>query len=285
MIDANDLTIEQLEQELDRAARGEPVSIEDVEQEDTQEAGQEPEPTPEPEAEVEEQAEAEPASQETEAQAEEPKEPDYDKEHMQSMLAEFEARAKHWEQVAGRHGGEIGFLKQKLASMSQPRPQSSDQEFEAEEPSETVRQPQTRSDDTLKSWAVKRAAQDALAAFHQKHSDAQEALPKVAEYLQKIGYRPDDILYADDPATAERETTRVLEEAYWAVRADVEAARRAELAAQRAEQTAKAAEAKKKAAVSASGAMPPKKPQGKKLEDMTLEELEAAIQKETGGRW
>lgn len=274
MADPEDMTLEELEKALDQGGLPQPEPIEP-------EASEEPaEPTPAP---VE--TEAAPAQ---EAPAEPKAEEVTDQDILEARLAEYESRSKHFEQVAGKHAGEVGFLKQQLAELRQrlmATQASEDAGLYQPEPSQRPEPTPAPKSDAVASWAVAQAAQQAVAEFVGTHPDYPTIKDDIAAYLQQTGYDAAPILAAQDPLFAARETKRMLEESYWHIRAQKDAARKAELTTKRAEQKAAQVAAKQAASPSGSGATPPPKPKEKSVSDMSLDELEAAMRKETRGLW
>lgn len=269
-LDPEKMSQEEIEQALHDAAVG-AITDSDI-------AGEaEPEPQPEPEAPTPE-PEPEPQPEES-AQEPEVSEADI----LKAQLAEMEARAQHWERVAGNHAGKLGFLEQRLSNLEAAPVRQPETYEEAEIPAAPPAA--TDRDGSYKTWVVAQAIKSGVEDFRMEHPDAQEFNEGIATYLQESGYNPKMILESNDPLRAQLESKRILEEAYFAARAGKEAIRRSELVQKRADQIKNMEQLKKKSAPSASGNAPPPKPTQKSPQEMSREELDAALQEATGGRW
>lgn len=212
-----------------------------------------------------------------------------EREELIARLEATEAQAKKWEQVAGRHGGRMGFLENRLKALSQQPavPMNEDTEYgEQEQATQRPQRPAAPSTDPMTTWAVQQAMQSGVSEFRSKYPDSAEHDQAIGQYLNSQGYNTAPILESNDPSFAQNETRRVLEEAYWHVISDVRNARKAELAERRASQTEKLKAAKQRAAPSATATTAPPKPKAKSEADMSDEELDAAMRKATAGqRW
>ena len=271
MAEYNELSDEALEAALEASATAEPVAVpvEEAQPETTPEAASEPVAESEPAAEKE--PEPEPVPDEAEI--------------LRAQLAALEAQAKHWEQVAGRNAGELGYIKRQISELrgqqqARPAPEYAD---EAEPQSQPAPAP-NRNDD-LTAWAIQQATAQAAADWAARHPDHADLTPKMQEYWQKSGYNPSAVFDANSPIEAQREATRALDEAYWHAKASAAEAKRAELEQKRIAYQTSQLEAKKKAAVSATGSAPPPKPRPKSPSEMTDAALEAEMIRATGGRW
>lgn len=271
MSDYSELSDEALEAALEASASAEPVAV----------PAEEAQPEPDPEPASEPVAESEPAAE----KEPEPEPVPDEAEILRAQLAALEAQAKHWEQVAGRNAGELGFIKRQVAELrgqQQSRPTS---EFSDEaEPQGQPAPPPSKYDD-LAAWAIQQATAQAVSDWAAKHPDAAELAPTMQEYWQRSGYDPKAVFDANSPIEAQRESVRALDEAYWHAKAAAAAARKAELEQKRIAHQTSQLEAKKKAAVSATGSAPPPKPRPKSQAEMTDAELEAEMVRVTGGRW
>lgn len=254
-------------------------------------------PTPEPEPIEPVPAESIPAPEPVQeaapaAEPEKPAEPsqeDIEKELLRAQIEAIEAHSKKLEaKLTGREAGERGFIKQlqdrirRLEGGEQAEP-SPEPEYRAPSAAEIV-PADTR--DGFRAWAVQKASQEAVTNFMQSHSDIQGMEPDVVKYLQETGFDARNITQLDDPITAGREMTRVLEETYWHLKETRTRARVAELETRKADQVRGLEEAKRRAAPSASGA-PPAPPAPKRdLKDLSLSELEAKMSalRSSGGR-
>lgn len=209
---------------------------------------------------------------------------------LRAKLAEQEAHSKHWEQVASRHAGRMGYLEQQLAELrtahvGRPRREPDDDSGEDADAPVRVSSTPPPSPDKFGAWAVQRAIRDAGAEYVHQHPDYAEHIPKLSEYLVSIGYTSDALLTTSDPAAAERETIGLLREHHLHVQKERAAAHQKEMVERKAQQTAAQAKAKQQASPSASGSAPPPKPGPKAYKDMTLDELDQAMAQGTGGRW
>lgn len=248
---------------------------------DSELAGEaEPEPQPEPEPEAPPPDQTDEPVPEPEAEPE-PEVEVSEADILRAQLAEMEARAQHYERLAGSHAGKLGYLEKRLSNLESQPVRREYEDVEA-----TPQPPQsTPSDDGYKAWVIAQAVASGVQDFWREHPDTVDLQDGIKQYLEQTGYDPKSILESNDPLRAQRESKRVLEEAYFAARADKEAVRRTELQQKRADQIKNLEQLKKKAAPSASGHAPPPKPTQKSPNEMTREELDAALLEATGGRW
>jgi hypothetical protein len=260
-------SVDDLDAAIDALGRGESVNLVDetsVPQEPpppepppVQEPPPAPEPTPEPEV---------------------PAEPDLDQELLRAREAELEARAKHWEGIAGRHGSELGQLRKALQELQArvARPEQSEGAFEQDPPAPPV---PSRQDEAFKSWAIQQAAAAGEMEFRAAHPDAREYEADMKDYLVKSGFDAQSILLANDPAAAQRDVNRTFTDAYWAVKATRESARVAELRTKKAAQMASLEEAKRRASTTAAATPPTPPVKAKTIDEMSESELDAEIKK------
>ena len=244
----------------------------------------EPPPPPEPEPPP---AEPVPAEPEKADEAPPPAEPeiDYEAERLRLLTEELQAKAKHWESVAGRNAGELGFIKGQLRAIQDAQAQMRQIETDGGEPDNRPTAPAPSVPDGLAEWAVQQAVQQAVGSFESSHPDVKEVQTKMAEYINASGFDMRNVLAMNNPIEAQREVSRALEEAYWHTKAAITSARRVELEAKREAIQTKAATNKLKASVSATASSPPPKPKAKTEAEMSDEEIEAAMVKALGGRW
>lgn len=243
----------------------------------------ESEPTPEPESPVEPEPEATTEEVVPETPAPEP-EVDTEAERLRLLSEELEARAKHWESVAGRNAGELGFIKSQLKAIQAAQASAQGGDYVPSEP-EQGSTPPVPQRDGLAEWAVQQAVQQSVSGFEASHPDVTEIQDKMVEYIRTSGYDMQSVLSMTNPIDAQREMNRALEEAYWHTKAAVVATRRAELSVKREAIQTKAATNKMKASVSATASAPPPKPKAKTQDEMTDAELEAEMVRVQGGRW
>lgn len=270
--DLENMSLKDLERGMDEALNPPPVTP------------TEPEPAQAPEAQVEEAASPTPETpQEPQPEAQAPD----DMELLRSELSETLSRVKHFEQVAGRNAGENGFLKQQIARLESQlhSVRAGEDQGEYQRPQENAPPQPTIKSDPLTTWAIQQAVEKAGYLFTQANPDVGEHWQGMQEYMGKFNPDTNPILNSNNPMEAQEGATRMLQEAYWHVRANKEAARRQELLQRRADQTSKLAQAKQLASVSGSGSAPPPKPKEKSMDEMSFEELEREMLKQTGGRW
>jgi hypothetical protein len=272
-IDSSKLSDEDLESALQQSAGLAPPTF-DVD--DKEEAAPEPEqeaPVPDPVP-----AESEPAKPDDQI-------PDVEAERL-LLLQEIEAKAKHWESVAGRNAGELGFIKSQLKAIQAAQLASHQGEFpQQSEPEQGSTRPAVPVRDGLSEWAVQQAVAQTVNGFETSHPDVNDFKDKLVEYIKTSGYDMQTVMSMDNPIEAQREISRALEEAYWHTKAAILTSRRSELAAKREAIQTQAATQKMKASVSATGSSPPPKPKEKTVAEMTDTELEAELLRSSGGRW
>jgi len=266
MADLDDLSVEQLEAILnDTSKRAE------FEAEETVEAVV-PEPEPEPAAEVEQDT---PETVEAEGTTPEP-EQDLEKEARDAVIAELEARVRAQESRLGKFAGEADYWRKKAEGRPpEPRQEEPALDFSEDEPKPRPSVPMRR--DSTTAWVVTQAITAGANDFVAKNPEAGELQADMAAYLQSIGHDPSAVLESDDPIMAQRETYRVLDEAYWHVKAAKSAQLRADIETRKAEQFSRQKEAKARASVSASGSTQAARPKSKTLDEMSVEELGAIL--------
>lgn len=245
----------------------------------------EPLDIPEPGPESVEETEAPESEKEPETvQAKEPETEtvDLDAEILKAKLEALEAHNKMMEaKLSGREAGERGYIKQlqaKIKQLEDARLSNSEDDdsrsYEEPEPRKPRSMQQSSPTEAIGAWAVRNAVNQAASGFAARHPDMQELNDEIGGYIQNSGYNPESVLLSNDPIAAEREVTRVLEEAYWHVKAARRQSHIAELEKKRADQFRVLEDAKKKAATSGSGGTPPAPPPRKALSDLSLSELE-----------
>lgn len=260
-LDLSGKTTEELEQMMEADTDPVAPAPEPAAEPETPEPTPQPEPTPEPTPEPE--------------AAEEPTPEQIERDLLLQRLEQAEDERKKAEAIAGRHGGELGFLRQKVRELEQRFRQPEPDDALQPEPSEPVRPAPAR--DKIAAFVVSQAVPQAISRFESEHPDSVELGPSIAEYLKRNGFDMQAILSMDDPMEATRETDRVLSEAYYHARSERKAKIIAELTTKKAEQFARVQEAKKKAAVTGSGGSAPEPVREKAIEDMTPEELDAKM--------
>jgi hypothetical protein len=237
------MPMEDLEELIKGAALGGqaelPLEPEQAEEPETAEVG-EPEPEPEPEEAAAEDTEAEPEAEETEeevdAGVEVPGQLDYD--ILQAKLDEAIANAKHQEVTASRHGGEVGFLNQRLAALEAQNKQllarlqgqtvTEETTYEPTAPAPTVQAPPqappTLSDPNT-TFLVSQAIQLAGNAFVQAHpeviidGEGEQAGEKVLDPLfmkefARYEKEHSELALAPDPVVAGQRATHLLESTF-----------------------------------------------------------------------
>ena len=205
-------------------------------------------------------------------------------ERLRLLAEELEAKSKHWESVAGRNAGELGFIKSQLKAIQAAQAAAQAGEYVPSEPALGSTQPVPQRDG-LAEWAVQQAVQQSVSGFEASHPDVTEIQDKMVEYIKTSGYDMQSVLSMTNPIDAQREMNRALEEAYWHTKASVVATRRAELSAKREAIQTKAATNKMKASVSATASAPAPKPKTKTVDEMTDDEIEREMVRASGGRW
>jgi len=280
----DEMSLDELDAVLDGRA---PVVDEVSEGEETTEESVAEEVVEEPTAEVEE---VEATTEEATEEPEQPAEPEPEQQQIDES-AELRALAKKWEAVAGRHGGEIGYLKKANQTLKEQleqaiagRPQENEEDQEYAQPRRDPAPLPRAREDKIAQWATKQAISTTAAQFVADHPEYKDHINDLQQYMADSGI--DLSLAGDlDPETIQRDTNRILTEHYWHVRAKLDAAIVAERKAKRAEQTEKLPEAKRRAATTGSGARAAPKPREKTLDEMTLDELDKMLQTGTGGQW
>jgi hypothetical protein len=244
-----------------------------------------PEPEPAPTEPVEETPAVTdpPLAVEPEVPAEPPAE-DLDLELRKAQEAKFEASAKHWEQVAGRHGSEIGLLRKTISDL-QARITQPEQDADGGYVDPPAQREPSTAPDALRLWANQQAINAAAAEFAAAHPDAETMHAEVGGYLQASGFDAKALMASSDPLAVQTEARRALGEAYWHARSAKEAARISELQTKKAAQVAGLEAAKKRAAVSATASAPAPRTVQKSVDEMDVKELASALDKETGGKW
>lgn len=202
---------------------------------------------------------------------------------LESRLEEALATARKNESLAGRNAGENGFLRQQLKAMAEKldaltarrSPDDSEADGYDERPAPRRREPsQPARGFDMEEWARNRAIKEAGAEFASAHQDFAEHRDHIRRYIAENGLAITDDM---SPLEAERETTRVLSEAYW----DSRAARQREiqdgLKKREADQFNGMREAKRRATISGTGATPAPAPKEKTLDEMSVDELSGML--------
>ena len=278
MADLSEKSLEELEDLLRNPSKIEGLDVEP----DT--PSDKPEPVAEP-AQVEPPA---PVNQEPEPSPPptEPAEPsveELDRKILEARVEELQAQVKHFESLAGRNGGEVGWLRNQLKSlearMAQPATASDDLE-----PPPPAPHPQRPLHDPALTWAVQQAASQSGAQFISRHQDLQElgGQEAIGKILQEAGYDASVILESGDPSHAAQETTRALEMAYWQLKNRHVSSVRSDLEKRRADQLSRLKDAKRMSAPSASGAAPTPKPVVQPMSEWSLKDLEKELKRLTG---
>lgn len=131
-------------------------------------------------------ADAPPASAPTEVAPVVEAPPALDPEELSIRLAETEARAKHFESIAGRNAGEMGFIKRRFEELQAQIQRPATDEYADPQPEAPARVPQ--GDDKIRVWAVKQAIQNAVYAFGNERPDFTEMAGEVGQYLTAQGW-------------------------------------------------------------------------------------------------
>jgi hypothetical protein len=202
-------------------------------------------------------------------------------EEVRLALDAAQAQAKHFEKIAGRNAGEVGFLKQQydaLASqLSALRAERHDDGSGYTPEPPALPRPESTRTDPIATWAVGTAINAAGAAFAQAHPDFADSQNEVMAYLKNSGLDAGNLLTLNDPAEAATRVTRALEEAHsYVVRERTEKAL-TDLRAKKVEQMAQRRVNIAKATISGSGSTPPPPTAAKSLDQMTEQELLAKM--------
>jgi len=284
-------SLEELEQLL-----ANPAALEDEPEPETAEVEEPAEPESEPAAEEEPQDTGdEPVDEPVEEPTEQVAAPDTDEpapelsiedQIRKTLIDEAEARAKHFESVAGRNAGELGFvrkqleaLRQQLAAASQPAAPTVDEYGAEVTQAQAPQQPTPRALDAISSWAVSQAVRNSAAEFQSQHQDFSELSSDISQYLKDKQYDASSLLESNDPLYAAREATRALDEAYWHARGQHQARVRAQLEEKRADQIRNLEQAKLRGGPTQSGATPTPKPVAKTLDELTVDELREELER------
>ena len=284
-----DMTIEQIEEmfakgdgfieEPDETTEPEPVEDEPTEAEPVQEVEAESDDTPED------------APAEAESSESEDEKPEDIPDPVQLAIEEAEARAKHFESIAGRTTGELGYLRKRVKELEQvrvaaPPPAPSEEDYTAEQYADERPKPPTQApagnQSSVATYVVGLAVNNAANEFKAQHPDLDELADGVKEYLSSEGGLA-DVLSMDDPVLAAQEVTKILNAAYWKAKADHTATRRIDAEKRRADQLSALEQRKKSASSTSSGSVPAPKPKPKSYDDMSVEELEAELTRQHKG--
>ena len=222
---------------------------------------------------VEEQAPGSPEATKTEPEL--PTEADI----MAERLALSEALAKKFESLAGRHSGELGFLKQRLKELetrqNAPPREAHEEDLYPPEPLPAQDRPAVAEPvrDSLSEWAVGRAIEDEVQRFWGGRAEDAKLRDDIAASLKARQEDLAPLLETRDPVHASRLTRAVLDEALSDALIARAKARIGEMTEKRADQVRNLEQAKKKAAVSGSGAASPPS-QARDLNDLSIPELQ-----------
>lgn len=245
-----------------------------------------PEPVPQEPEKVVEEAEP-PAQVKTEA-AETSSEPKSisEMEELKLKLEGAEHELLKWQKIAGKHGGEIGFLQNQIRQLREQMRRSSPQGYQDEslfqeegEPAEKeARTPAPDRIAKLSDWTIRDAMEKASTRFWSEFPDATEDMKKdMAEYIKANG-SSEKLTNPSDPMEAYESVKDILEEARHHVIAKQKREKAEEMRLRRAEQIQGIEEAKKKASITGSGSPPVPPPRPKSLDDLTDEELEKQME-------
>jgi hypothetical protein len=201
----------------------------------------EAEPEPESEQTEDEQLPVEDKPEEPTPEAkpvedEKPSEPEIP-EHVRLRMEATELERKKFEALAGRHAGELGFLRNKLKELetrlqSQPSAETGYESVETTDQHEVKPQGQDR----FAEWAVQQSLAQTVAAFGAQYPDANGMATEISDYLSANGIDLATIAQSRDPISTATEVRTALELAYLhvatakkqeaATKAEQEAARR-----------------------------------------------------------
>lgn len=268
MADLTSLTDDQLEALMKNPEAAAPK--EEAEPKAPEPPPEEPPPTEEPPP-----AEPEPPAPEPEPQE------DLEKARLQAVIEEMEARQRATESKLGRFAGEADFWRRKAEAV-RPEPQADDRSYAEPEPTEP--RPQPRQADSITQWAISQAIAAGEADFRRDHSDfSGDAEKEVMQQVASMNIDASRFFGDGNPMAAQKEAYRVLDEAYWQVRASRAAKARIDIEQKRTEQFARQKEAKVRSTSSGSGGTQAPKPVAKTLQQFTDAELDAEMRRLTIG--
>lgn len=196
-----------------------------------------------------------------------------DKELLAEKLKHAEEEAKRFESIAGRHAGELGFLKTKLqeveARLSAAPP--SDGGYEPPAVPEPI--PPGQGRDKLLSYIVAQAIPQAVASFESRYPDAATLADGMGKYLRDNGVNLQALTQSDDPLFVSREVDRHLTSAYDYAKSAQRAEKIRSLETKRAEMFARIKEAKTSASPPVPASPPAPEPPPKAFADLSQAEM------------
>jgi len=156
-------------------------------------------------------------------ESEQPKAPEADTsapeevvpDHVRLRLEATELERKKFEALAGRHAGELGFLKNKLRDLEARLQSQQGAELERQ-PYDDTEQPAVRpkGQDRMAEWAVQQSLAQTVNAFTAQYPDSNEMATEIAAYWKDNGIDMASFAQSNDPITAAQETRTALELAY-----------------------------------------------------------------------
>ena len=235
-------------------------------------------PAPEPEKAVEESPE------------------ELERKELRAALEESDARAKHFEKIAGRNAGRTDYVERELkairADLSKrghtPDETRDTDSYEEDPPERAPRRtaPETPARDSLVEWAIGKAMAGATQDFANAHPDFRES-PEirkgVVEYVRTLREQGGSD-FGEDPVQVERGTMSVLEEAYWHTITQMRAKARQEFTVKRADQVRNMEELKRKSAISGAGGPATSIPTPPTIENMSEKDLSDLLEDMTRKR-
>ena len=238
-------------------------SGEETPQSEQAETSETEQPSDEPES---GESEPEPVEQPTEVEATEQEAPDgsYEEQIRKTLNEESEARAKHFESVAGRNAGELGFVKKQLEELKQalfrPQAQSENGGDDYQDPPPAQQTTQPVQSDALTQWAMNQALKGAVEEFRGTHPDLADFSADITKHMSESQFNAQPLIESRNPMYAAQEIQRSLEEAYWHVKVRHHQGVRAGLEEKRASQIRDLRKAKISGTPTQTGATPAPRP-------------------------
>lgn len=179
------------------------------------ESPDEPEEEPTEEVEAPTEAPSEEEVQEKAPEVEEAKPEDSVPDHVRLRLEATELERKKFEMLAGRHAGELGFLKNKLRELEARLQSQQESEPERQSYDATDQQPvRTKAQDRFAEWAVQQSLAQTVNAFTAQYPDSNDMAADIAAYWKDNGIDMDSFAQSNDPISAAQDTRTALELAY-----------------------------------------------------------------------
>jgi len=172
---------------------------------------QEEEAATEDETEVEAQPEEEAAKDEPKKEAEAEPEPDLP-EHVKLRLEATELERKKFEALAGRHAGELGFLRKQMRELEERLTSRAEGEETYSERDDQPEKP--KANDGLAEWASQQSFLQTVNGFTAQYPDADGMAEEIRDYLTNSGVDIASMSRGRDPMSVAQEARTALELAY-----------------------------------------------------------------------